>query len=306
VSQPAPVIVGAGLAGLIASQAWPHLEVLEAAPAPLKLHRALLRFRSDAVARLTGIDFKQVRVHKGIWFKGAYVQPSIAVANMYAQKVTGELSGDRSIWNLAACDRFIAPPNFYERLVVAATPRITWGEQVNVAALGRPAISTAPLPSTLEACGFDPSALAFRRAPIRVRRYALLGADLYQTVYYPSPATSLYRASITGDLLIVESVTDPAYVDNEDANLLAVCESFGLQREPEKMTDTLQHFGKIVPLPREQRQQLLFELTLHHNVYSLGRFATWRNILLDDVVQDIAVVRRLMAGQPYQLRMQAS
>jgi hypothetical protein len=26
----------------------------------------------------------------------------------------------------------------------------------------------------------------------------------------------------------------------------------------------------------------------------IGRFATWRNILLDDVVDDIAVIKRLM------------
>ena len=104
-----PTIVGAGLAGLIAAHAWPQATVLEAAPKPRAGHRALLRFRSEAVGRLTGIEFRRVTVRKGIWADGAYQHPAIRWANLYAQKVVNRLAGDRSIWNLETSERFIAP-----------------------------------------------------------------------------------------------------------------------------------------------------------------------------------------------------
>jgi hypothetical protein len=48
--------------------------------------------------------------------------------------------------------------------------------------------------------------LEFQRAPIHVARYRVPKCAVYQTVYFPRPETSVYRASITGDLLIVEHV----------------------------------------------------------------------------------------------------
>jgi hypothetical protein len=51
----------------------------------------------------------------------------------------------------------------------------------------------------------------------------------------------------------------------------------------------------------------LFRLTHEHNVFSLGRFATWRNILLDDVVDDIVQVKRLLkSSSAYDLRRAAA
>jgi hypothetical protein len=37
-------------------------------------------------------------------------------------------------------------------------------------------------------------------------------------------------------------------------------------------------------------------LTEEHNIYSLGRFATWRQLLLDDLVKDIGVIEKLIDG----------
>jgi hypothetical protein len=55
-----------------------------------------------------------------------------------------------------------------------------------------------------------------------------------------------------------------------------------------------QKYGKIASIDDAVRKQLLFALTHNHTIYSLGRFATWRNILLDDVVNDIAAIKRLL------------
>lgn len=301
-----PLIVGAGLAGLLAAHAWPQLGLVERAPAPRAMHNALLRFRSDAVARLIGIEFRKVRVHKGIWHAGNFAQPNIRIANLYAAKCLGRIVGDRSIWNVDAVDRYVAPETLYEQLVETVGPRVAWGAGADVAALsaeGAPLISTAPLPATAAAFGLHPK-LVFERAPIVVERYRVPGADVHQTVYFPDADTTLYRASITGSLLIVESVvSDVGNFDLERRHREhLVARAFAITRSVDRIDSVEQTFGKIAPIPDATRKGLLFALTHEHGVYSLGRFATWRNILLDDVVADIDVIKRLMRASPYELK----
>jgi hypothetical protein len=49
----------------------------------------------------------------------------------------------------------------------------------------------------------------------------------------------------------------------------------------------VQRFGKIAPIPERDRRQFILAMSDRNDIYSLGRYATWRNILLDDVVQDV-------------------
>lgn len=299
-----PTIVGAGLAGLIAAHAWPGAAVLEAAPGPAPMHKALLRFRSDAVARLTGTEFRPVQVRKGIWSEGRYVPADIRVANLYARKVIGRVAGERSIWNLEPVERFIAPDDFYERLVDQCGPRIHWGQKADFERRAPgPMISTAPLPLTLAALGVqDAAGTTFERAPITVERWHVAGADAFQTVYFPDMETTLYRASLTGSTLILEYAGGMGAPD-ETAPALAA-EAMGLDPDRMSLLEAVeQKYGKIQPIPDATRKRLLFRLTHEHGIYSLGRFATWRNILLDDVAHDITVIKRLMrSGVNYDLR----
>lgn len=295
-------IIGAGLSGLIAAHAWPNVPLIEAAQEP-QLHRALLRFRSDNVARLTGIDFKKVLVRKGLWSRGEYRAPTIALANAYSAKVLGRIIGDRSIWNLDAVERFIAPEDFQERLLDHVRARVTFNTADDFQG-DLPIISTAPMYVALGALNI-PCSSAFTRAAINVQRYRVPNCDAHQTVYFPDVSNRLYRASITGDVLIVESVVaaqqDEKYFIENDIN-----EAFGIYLEDcEKLGGTVrQQFGKIVNLPDSQRKHLMFTLTHDHGVYSFGRFAQWKNILLDDLVNDIAVIKRLLAsGGKYDLSM---
>ncbi len=62
----------------------------------------------------------------------------------------------------------------------------------------------------------------------------------------------------------------------------------------------IQRYGKISPLPAQQRQALLLRLTREFGVYSLGRFATWRNLLLDDLPQDAERIRALLRMSAYE------
>lgn len=305
-------IIGAGLAGLIVAHAFPGWPIYEAAPRPRESHRAVLRFRTDAVARLTGIEFRSVLVRKGIWERGSFCPPDIRRANLYARKVLGgRLVGDRSIWNLDPAQRFVAPPDFHARLVAATEGRVQWGVPADFSAIapqtfaqGRaPVITTAPLDITLAALGMHTDA-RFVRAGISVERFRVPDCDVHQTVYFPAPSTSVYRASITGDLLIVERAEGAGFDPREMFEVLA---AFGLRIEDVTALDHAeQRYGKIVNIPDGERKRLLFKLTQEHKIYSIGRFATWRNILLDDVVQDAQRVKAMIAQDLYDVRMAAT
>lgn len=297
-------IIGAGMAGLIAGHAWPMATILEAAPAPREMHKALLRFRSDAVSKLTGIEFRRVRVHKGIWSSGEFIQPNIRAANGYAQKVLGfdRISGDRSVWNIETVDRFIAPENFYEQLLDGVGMRVEWGVTGGFSRAA-PIVNTAPLPVALQAAKIVTDQ-SFVRAGIKVRRWRIPNADVFQTIYFPDLWHGLYRASITKDLLIAEFAEN---TEDDDRWMQELCAAFNVRFDEvaEPLETSEQRYGKIEPISDRERKKLLFELTQTHGIFSLGRFATWRNILLDDIVDDIAVIKRLLHANAYDLKMAA-
>jgi len=291
------ILVGAGLAGLVAAHAWPQATVVEAQPEPLQRHTALLRFRSDAVAKLTGIEFHSVQVRKGIWSEGRFIQPNIRLANLYSNKCLGSIAAERSIWNLDPVTRYIAPEDLYSQMIESVGRRIAWGTKADFpSSNSEPIVSTAPLPLTAAACGITHT-LTFKRSPIFVQRFRLPRVSVHQTIYFPDPETTLYRASITGSLLILEhaaaAVDYPAPCDTDTLDL--AMEAFGLRLDSvEALPSARQEYGKILPVNDSLRKGILFRLTHDHRIYSLGRFATWKNLLLDDVVDDIAVIKRLM------------
>lgn len=293
------MIIGAGLTGLIAAHAFPHMPVIEKAPSPRLQHQAVLRFRAKAVSDLTGIDFKRVMIHKGIWYNGKFHEPNIQMANMYAQKVVGKTI-DRSIWNIGTEPRYIAPANFYERLIEHVGNRIAWDTEWHEHA--PVTISTIPLPAAMAFFNVPTLGVDFEHKAITVIKARIPNADVYQTIYYPSPDNTLYRASITGDSLICEFAG--LLNGRPDGALADVLQSFALVPtgwEDEKIYT--QSFGKIAPIDEEYRKAVISVLTEKHGVYSLGRFATWRNIMLDDVVNDITIIKRLASISSYERRL---
>jgi hypothetical protein len=302
------IIVGAGLAGLITACKIQEADIYEAGKRA-ENHKALLRFRDDSVSRLTGIPFREVRVRKGIYWNGRhYAECNPMFANSYARKVTGRIAADRSIWSLETASRFIAPEDFYDRLVERHYQRIKFENSIHDIPRGNKhkIVSTAPLPVIMKLCGLTAPACDFSASPIEVRRFRLpAGTDVFQTIYFPELDWRTFRASITGNLLIVEQMKDCHFSFGwkypEIPELDKVCASFGLDAytDLEEIERVDQKYGKIVDIPRQQREAILYELTRDFNVFSIGRFATWRNILLDDVVKDIDIVQRLMESSTY-------
>ena len=59
----------------------------------------------------------------------------------------------------------------------------------------------------------------------------------------------------------------------------------------------------LVGEDEQKRRMVISKLTSNYNVYSLGRFATWRNILLDDVLNDIYQIKKLIESDSYTKRL---
>jgi len=298
------IILGAGMAGCLAGALNPKANILEAANEIPNHHKAVLRFRDDKISCALGIDFKPVTVRKAIWYESSEVPPAPRWSNLYSQKVTGKIL-DRSINNLDAVTRYIAPSDFhlmlgemchgrieFNSIVSEITPLVikTKDQQVTMRS-DQKIISTMPMPILLKAIGIDFDQ-DFSHAPINVTRFEIEDCDVHQTIYYPDHDLSVYRATLTGNQLIIESVGDI-----EDNDIYAVGMSLGLRAKDFcdiEGKKTEQQYGKIAPISDAWRKNAIYKLSSDFNIYSLGRFAIWKNILLDDVYDDIYKVRRLM------------
>ena len=301
----APAILGAGLSGLLAATQFPSATVYERSPSPQEKHKAVLRFRSDAVGKMVGIGFRKVLVRKAVFDDGLLCEPTIRTMNLYSRKTNGGYYS-RSITDCAPVERYIAPDDFYHQLVEIVGNRIVWGYEADESTVKdrgeRPLISTLPMPVNLNISALDiaqPS-IPFSHAAIQVDRYRVRGADIFQTIYFPDPDETCYRASITGDMLMVER-TMPDDKPGARHNINDVLRAFGMDRRDVDVIEAnhSQRYGKITPVSEAFRQHAIWSLSQQKGIYSLGRFATWRNILLDDLPQDINVIRRLITQGAY-------
>ena len=139
--------------------------------------------------------------------------------------------------------------------------------------------------------------------------------DAYASVYVPDPAVGFNRVSATGDRLTVEySLPDKSNTDISEIaenlnanpsnmeNIANKAASYiGISTPDfEKITVSVQKYSKILPIDEGVRRRFIMWASEQHNVYSLGRFATWRpGLLLDDLVNDVRTIQRINAGGIY-------
>ena len=317
-------IIGAGAAGLLAGAMLRDecATITEAAPSLPHNHSALLRFRSSIVGDALGIPFRRVSVIKAV--AGAYLSNPICDALAYSVKTTGWATA-RSILSARGEieERYIAPPDFIERMARKVTAVMLfnspWDFGQERASHHLPLISTIPMPALAAALRYEglPEFPAVHGITLRA---TLRDVDAHATLYFPHDNVPFYRASITGDRLILEYAMpghSPAVVDYaiekisagsrdiyEDIRLAFA--AFGLDaihQEYDNVELKAQRYMKILPIENDARERFILWASENHNVYSLGRFATWRpGLLLDDIVNDVRVIQRIAAGTSYAKR----
>jgi hypothetical protein len=304
-------IIGAGMAGLFAAAVLREECncIVESQKELPNNHAALLRFKSSVVGDTLNIPFKPISVIKTVHTLGNPVADAVS----YSLKTNGSVQ----LRSLVTAEgkperRYIAPEDFIPRLRNKVSAPVFLGEPWDAKPFSGPVISTVPMPVLMKLLGYScDEAFSF------VNGYAvtahLRDCDIGATVYIPDRNELAYRASITGSKLIVEYAfpgKSKAQADQAmdhlingrgamNKHLTWVMSLMGLRYsdlidEPQARP---QPYAKILPISEDARKRFLLWATEHHNVYSFGRFATWRpGLLLDDLVNDLRVIQRLANG----------
>lgn len=295
-------IIGAGMAGLLAANLLSRRNpiVYEAQAALPNNHSAVLRFRSSIVGDALGIPFKKVQMIKAPlpW------RNPVADALAYSTKCFGIARSDRSILDgVVVAERYVAPENLIQRM--AEGVNINYGSR----ALSRPpidfpTISTIPMPSLMAILGYHDRP-KFNYVPGLNISARIAKCDAYVSLLIADPAFSYSRISITGDELIIEvpRKCDQAIDECTSAStkllsaeliVSSAIEHLGIA--PERVSSIAwkeQTYAKIAPIDDDARKRFLHWATVNHNIFSLGRYATWRpKLLLDDLVNDIRKIER--------------
>jgi len=289
------IIIGAGLAGLLAANRISNAEVIEQQNELPNNHSALLRFRSSSVGDALGIPFKRVNVYKGVLLddgKSITNSPTLSEYNAYSLKSTGHIL-ERSIINIEPAHRYIAPDGFTSALASRVTIQYRHDGKDYLQNSSEPVISTIPMPALAILLKY-PNPIAFRTRPIWTINCELENVDIYQTLYIPYFNDEPYRISITGNKMTLEFAVEPL---DEPIEYIQHYATILFDTEEYPFTNLVvkrQEYGKIVPIDENERQKFILWSTDNFNIYSLGRFATWRNILLDDVLKDIDIIKKFI------------
>ena len=310
-------ILGLGLSALLAAKAFPEARIF--VPQfelskfdPVKAHTAVLRFKTPLVGELAGVPTEKLLVYKGVWDGRRFITPDIRAANSYSRAVSGVIS-PRSILSVGAepVVRYVPGESFVAELWRSVKSRVvgveSWGKVLALGELSKrnltAAISTLPLGvwdgvEVERDTSFTPIITFRHTVPI-------VDTQVVQTVYFPYHPTA-YRATLENSVLKVECYKTPweSWRTYEEF-ISSVTKPFGLNDIaakwvlPEQVT--YHKLGKLKPPTYDdaERRAKIFALTHNYGIYSLGRYATMRNIGLDDIAKDISVIKQLIEVDSY-------
>ena len=303
------IIIGAGMAGLLAGNMLRRrpLQIVERQAQLPNNHSAVLRFRSTKVSEQTHIPFRQVIVFKSI------DEPNpVRAAMMYSRKVTGQYQV-RSLLNLEPVNRYIAPQDLISQMahgldIAFGVDGLAYCAPEKRDEMGlSPLISTLPMPMLMDALEYQGERPEFNHSAGFVVKSRILSCDIFATRYYSSPATNMYRASITGDTLIMEYVGEPPELGVMD-DIIDVADDFGINWDDifdiqQPRTAKYSKLAKLSEGDRRKAQDFMHWATVNWQIFSLGRFAKWEaGLLLDDVVQDVLKIERWINSSGYEIK----
>jgi hypothetical protein len=296
-------IAGAGMSGLLAANILRRHDIIvyEKQNKLPNNHHAVLRFRTPKVGEVLGIPFKQVTMMK------SYVPYKNPVADSlsYARKCTGLYKSDRSIFELGYGGshidiRYVAPPDLIDQM----SKNINIKYEIDYEFYNDsniPVISTIPMPILMKILDYKRELLFHSISGIVVTA-TIANCDAYVSVLFPG-SEPFSRASITGNQLMVEFPNVKKFEKRFDPNdyiynLVSIYHHLGLY-------DCLvadvqvkkQEYFKITEIDDAERKKFQRWATVHHNIYSLGRYATWRpKLLLDDLIDDVNKIENWIKG----------
>ena len=314
------IIIGAGMAGLLAGGMIRDepVTIHERTPSLPNNHSAVLRFRSSIVGDTLGIEFKKVKMMKAV----APWRNPVADSLSYSQKTNGTATL-RSVMTAdgSVAERFIAPENLIQLMADRVNGDIWYGSDFHPlkADPEETIISTIPMPALMKALNYA-NIPEFRYVPGFNINCRLEHADAYVSLYVPNPGYSFNRVSLTGNKLTIEFAmphdsaatvdqllsqyegqsVDVLYTFIDDALKLLGIEDM----EYNDVVMKKQPYAKILPIDEGERRRFIVWASDTYNIYSLGRFATWRpGLLMDDVVDDVRKIRRIMKHGSYESRL---
>lgn len=310
------IVIGAGMAGLLAAAMLREEcnTIFERQGKLPNNHHALLRFPSSTVGDVLGIPFRKVKALKAV----APFSNPVADAIHYSRKCLGGQVELRSITSAGGEieDRYIAPPDFIQQMVNRVPANIEFDSAPGPLALraakidGEPYVSTIPMPALMDHLDWPYEKPDFNYVGGIVLQMELPPeVDIHVTLYVPAPEQSFSRISITGRTLIIEcpGITRLCEIEVYHNMIVRALELLGLPGSwvtDFPATAHKQQFMKILPIDEAIRRRFMIWATDNFNIYSLGRFATWRpGLLLDDVVKDVRAIQRMIQHGNYKERL---
>jgi hypothetical protein len=299
------IVIGAGMAGLLASAMLRNecSSIIEAQNKVPNNHSAVLRFRSHIVGDVLNIPFKKVSVMKAVH---PWLNP-IADAFAYSKKTNGSLTL-RSIITADATisERFIAPSDFIQRMVDCLHCEIMFDCSVTKGMFecwklsNKYVISTMPMPILMDILGWEKKEEFYKVSGTNIT-FKVSGLDAYCSLYVPDPLFEGSRISVTGSEVVIECHGNHGdIVENSRSIIANSCRLLGIDDGDEISNVQIkrQTYSKILPYNDEDRKKFIMWATENWNIYSLGRFATWRpGLLLDDLVEDIRIIHRMIKNK---------
>ena len=323
-------ILGLGISGIIAKNYFGRDSTgYERTPLIRKNNLAVMRTDDERIGQMLGIALQKIKVRKAVCWGGKLVQgkPSITAANLYSLKVNGMI-GDRSILTVDSndvVDRYLFDQSeirmptenclFNHTLVSVSLPdrflNFDMAPEIKEGTISDTGvdikkffsvsygydtcISTLPMPMLLRILKISKFDHLFNSEKIYVSRITVLPkCGAYQTIYFPESRTPVYRATLEGSLLIIESI---GYApDKEDVEF--VLHMFGMNRKHiESVFSTVeQKMGKISSLDDTVRKSILLYITNHYNIYSLGRYALWKpSVKIRQTIDDVIKIKQLIS-----------
>jgi hypothetical protein len=314
-------VIGAGMAGLLAAAFLRDgcSRIVESQKEIPNNHSALLRFRSSIVGDCVNIPFRQVSVIKGVV---GHTGNPVGDAAAYSLKTNGTATL-RSVLSAKgeAEKRYIAPPDFISQLAAKVSCPVDFGSGFRLDPEDRtPIISTMPMPSLMNALGYDSKGIDFRSVNGFTITAKLDKTNLCATLYFTNPELPYYRASITDDRLIVEFAFPNNTMEEAAQAMLSIEQEspfntisylhhilvhFGMNGDMIIDEPVIRHqkYSKILPIDDVPRKRFILWASETFGIYSLGRFATWRpTLLLDDIINDVRSIQRMSKKTSYDWR----